>query len=432
MSTLHDDLRTLSYEAYVYFYPLLTMDVTRRQLTGAPADTKPGFGPANEFHHMREFPPADFRAVVRPNFDTLYSSVWLDLTAGPVVIHVPDAQDRYYLLPMLDMWTDVFAAPGKRTTGTGAGEFAIVGPGGGSTPDGVPVITATTPYVWIIGRTQTNGPKDYPNVNAFQDGLSITAPATPSVSDPVDPSGEPLSIVNEMSAIDYLTYAAELLKTIPPHATDFSQLMRLELLGIEVGKSFDASRFDDGDRAEIEAGAKAALHDMTASLAHLGTSVDGWTVLTETMGVYGDAYFRRAVVTMVGLGANQPEDAIYPLLTADADGDVPVGGTDYVLHFDAGGLPPAGAFWSVTMYDVEGFQVANELNRFAIGDRDPLVFNADGSLDLYLQHANPGADKEANWLPSPDSGPLGITLRLYAPDRMVLEGSWTPPPLRKA
>src|SRR5690242_4083376 len=154
---LSADLRTLSYEAFIYFYPLVTMDVTRRQSVNTPEGSRPGVGRPNKFHHVREYPDADFRAVVRPNFDTLYSSAFLDLTAGPVVLRVPDTDDRYHLLPMLDMWTDVFACPGKRTTGTGEQQYLIVGPGEtGELPGGIPVLHAPTPHVWIIGRTQTN------------------------------------------------------------------------------------------------------------------------------------------------------------------------------------------------------------------------------------------------------------------------------------
>jgi hypothetical protein len=158
--------------------------------------------------------------------------------------------------------------------------------------------------------------------------------------------------------------------------------------------------------------------------------VNGWTVLTENIGVYGNAYFKRAVVTLIGLGANPPEDAVYPLLNVDADGNPINGENDYVIHFDADELPPAYAFWSVTMYDAEGFQVANELDRFAIGDRDALTYDADGSLTLYVQHDNPGLERESNWIPAP-KGPLGVTMRLYAPRAEVLDGRWSPPPVRK-
>jgi hypothetical protein len=435
VSTLSDDLRTLSYEAALYFYPLVTMDITRLQAINAPAGTKPGFGPPNEFHHFRAFPTADFRNVVRPNFDTLYSSAFLDLTAGPVILHAPDTDDRYYMLPLIDMWTDVFANPGKRTSGTDAKDFVVTGPGyTGELPDGLPVIAAPTPYVWIIGRTQTNGPADYDAVHKVQDGYSITpvGEAPNHVVDPeYDTTTEPLKLVNNMSTADFFTYAADLLAVNPPHPTDFSQLARIANLGIVAGESFDASRFSAEELAEIDAGRAGALQDMLAALNTLGTNIDGWTTFTETMGVYGNYYFKRAVVTLIGLGANPAEDAVYPLLTADADGNPVAGENDYVIHFDADKLPPAYAFWSVTMYDAEGFQVANELDRFAIGDRDPLTYNADGSLDLYLQHTNPGPERESNWLPAP-LGPLGITMRLYAPKREVLDGRWHPPAVRKA
>ena len=433
MSTLSSDLRTLGYEAFVYFYPMVTMDVTRLQLLNSSGGA-PGSGPPNRFSHMRAFPAADFRAVVRPNFDTLYSSAWLDLTAGPVKLIAPDTDDRYYMLPCLDMWTDVFANPGKRTTGTDGSEWAVVGPGyDGDTPAGLPVIAAPTPYVWIIGRTQTNGVDDYPAVHAVQDGYAIVplGPEPEHVVDPdYDTKTEPLAIANGMAILDYFEYAAKLLAVNPPHASDFSQLARLARLGIEQGKPFDASRFSADEKIELEAGRAAALADMQASLPTLGTSVNGWTVMTSNIGVYGNAYFKRAVVTMVGLGANPPEDAVYPLLNVDADGNQINGDNDYVIHFDADQLPPAYAFWSVTMYDAEGFQVANELDRFAIGDRDDLTFNADGSLDLYVQHANPGGKRVSNWLPAP-KGPLGVTMRLYAPKPQVLDGVWSPPPVRK-
>ena len=162
----------------------------------------------------------------------------------------------------------------------------------------------------------------------------------------------------------------------------------------------------------------------------LAKVVNGWQMNIDTIGVYGNFYVKRAVVAMVGLGAKSAEDAVYPLLLADADGNSLTGNNDYVLHFDRDTLPTVKAFWPVTMYDDQGFQTANSLNRFAIGDRDPLQYNADGSLDLYIQHTSPGPDKEANWLPAPD-GPLGVTMRLYSPKTPLLNGTWAPPPVRR-
>ncbi len=193
-------------EAYTYFYPLVLMDTTRRQAVNVEAGKTIGRGPMNAFTHVPTFPPADFRDVVRPNFDTLYSIAWLDLTKEPMVVAVPDTQGRYYLLEMLDMWSDVFACPGKRTTGTGAGQFAIVPPGWqGRLPEGVQRIDAPTPFVWIIGRTQTNGTKDYEAVHKVQAGYTITPlsqfgrapqPVTATIDPTVDMKTPPMTQVN--------------------------------------------------------------------------------------------------------------------------------------------------------------------------------------------------------------------------------------------
>jgi hypothetical protein len=435
MAVLSGDVRTLSHEAYVYLYPLVTMEVGRQQGINLPADAKPGYGPANAFHHLRTFPPADFRAVVRVNFDTLYSNAWLDLTHGPVRIDLPDTHGRYYLLPLYDMWTDVFATPGARTTGTGPQQYVITPPGWtGPTPSGVPVISAPTPYVWIIGRIQTNGPVDYDFVHSLQDGMSITPlqPVPPHQIDPDhDTATDPLKVVNDMPPLDFFRYAAQALKTSPPHATDFSILARISHLGFTPGQDFDPTRFTAEQITQIEDGATSALREMTAAIPVIGTAVNGWTTFSDTTGVYGNKYFVRAVVTVAGLGANPAEDALYPLLVNDADGEPVTGDRDYIVHFPAGQLPPVGAFWSLTMYDAEGFQIPNEISRFALGDRDPLTYNPDGSLDLYLSPNNPGPGRQANWLPS-KPGPAGAMLRLYAPKPEVLDGRWQPPAVRKA
>lgn len=430
----------IAVEAYVYLYPLVTMEVSRRQLCSSPAGVRPGRGPMGAFTHIREFPSADFKEVVRPNFDTLYSSAWLDLSAEPVIITAPAAGDRYFLLPMLDMWTDVFACPGSRTSGNRPLQLALCTPEwSGELPAGVERIDAPTPTVWMIGRTQTNGPADYENVHAFQDQLGITplsawggdAPVQAPVDlDGVDPGIPPLDQVNAMSGADFFARGLALMARHRPHATDWSTVTRMARLGLIAGDGFDASTLSPVAQAAIAAAPPAALATLGTQFPRLAPVVDGWMSLTDTMGVYGNFYVKRAVVSMVGLGANQPEDAIYPVLQHDADGQPLDGANRYVVHFDAGALPPVDAFWSITMYDAHGFQVANELDRFAIGDRDALTFNADGSLDIHLQPDNPGPDKVGNWLPS-QPGPLGVTMRLYEPQPAALDGTWTPPPVRK-
>ena len=435
------DAYAIGVEAYVYFYPLISMDITRKVTTNVPAGAKPGLGPMGAFQHFKAYPTADFREVVRPNFDTLYSIAWLDLTKEPMIVSAPDTADRYYLLPMLDMWSDVFAVPGKRTNGTKAASWAVIPQGWtGTLPQGVERIDAPTPYVWIIGRTQTDGPTDYEAVHKVQEGYTVTPlsqwdkklqPAA-FIPDPtVDTKTAPLDQVNGMPAAKYFGYGAELMKLHPPHITDWSMLARLKRIGIEPGKSFDYEKTAPEVRAALDRAVVDGLKLMKDKVPTLARVVNGWQMNTDTMGVYGNHYLKRAVVAMIGLGANQPEDAIYPMNVADADGKPMEGSGKYVLHFAKEEIPPVGAFWSITMYDADGFQVANKLNRFAIGDRDELKFNADGSLDIYIQAESPGADKESNWLPSPAKGKLGITMRLYAPKPQALDGRWNPPAVRK-
>jgi hypothetical protein len=436
-----EEANAIAIEAYHFLYPLVTMDVTRRVTTNYSAGVKPGMGPANHFHHLRAFPTADFREVVRPNFDTLYSSAWLDLRLEPMIISVPDKNGRYYLLPMLDMWSDVFAVPGKRTSGTQARHFGLVPKNWrGSLPAGIERIEAQTAFIWIIGRTQTNGPQDYPAVAKVQDGYTITplsawgkpAKSVQTVVDvSVDMKADPLSQVNGMDGKAFFSSAAEIMKENPPHATDWSQVSRLKRLGIEPGKSFDFAKAPAVVRTALDAATKEAMKQMQEKLPTLARVANGWQMNTDTIGVYGNFYLKRAIVAMVGLGANQPEDAIYPLLIADHEGKALEGGKEYVLRFGREELPPVNAFWSVTMYDEKGFQIPNSLNRFAIGDRDALKFESDGSLKIYIQASSPGQDKESNWLPAPEKGRLGVTMRLYAPRAAALDGRWVPPPVRR-
>ncbi|HTJ24618.1 MAG TPA: DUF1254 domain-containing protein [Candidatus Limnocylindria bacterium] len=439
-ATAVDELRTIATEGYVYFYPLVTMDVTRRVATNVPAGQSVARGPANAFTHLRTFPPPTMRDVVRPNFDTLYSVAWLDLTAEPVLLTVPDTGGRYYLLPMLDMWTDVFASPGKRTTGTSKHTFAVVPPRwNGSLPDGTIRIDAPTPFVWVIGRTQTNGASDYAAVNRIQDGMLVTplsqfgrpaVPPTVAIDPSVDMTTPPLHQVNAMSARDFFTRAVDVMKVNPPHIVDEPILARLERLGIVAGAAFDFERAAPAVKTALEQATKDGLATIREKVPTLARSVNHWQMNTDTVGVYGTYYLKRACIAMFGLGANLPEDAIYPLNLGDSAGEPLDGSRSYVLHFTGDQLPPVDAFWSVTLYDPDGFPVPNGLNRNAIGDRDPLTYNADGSLDLFVQRISPGRDKEANWIPAP-TGPFNLLLRLYAPRASVTRGAWAPPPVMR-
>jgi hypothetical protein len=440
ISITEAEANEIAVEGYVYFYPLISLDVTRRVTTNVPPGVKPGLGPAGMFHHMRTYPDVNFREVVRPNFDTLYSLAWFDVANEPMIVSIPDTAGRYYVFPFYDMWTDVFAAPGKRTSGTGAGHFAFVMPGWkGTLPEGVERIEAPTPTCSTVVRTQTNGPGDYEAVRKVQDGYKLTPlsqwgkavkPIEAQMDSTVDMKTPPVDQVNNMPGAQYFSYAAELMKIHPPHFTDWSTLARLKRIGIEPGNSFDFEKADPVVKTALENAPKAGLQWMKNALPMLARITNGWQMNTDTMGVYGNFYLKRAIVALVGLFANQCEDAVYPLNVAADDGKPMDGANKYLMHFTKEELPPCDAFWSITMYDDEGFQSANPINRYAIGDRDELKYNTDGSLDIYMQHESPGADKESNWLPCP-TDKLGITMRLYAPKAQALDGRWNPPAVQK-
>jgi hypothetical protein len=435
-----EEAHAIGVDAYVYFYPLLTMDITRKQFTNIEPGKEFGKGPMNMFVSVPEYPPADFKGVVRSNFDTLYSIAWLDLTKEPLVIAAPDTAGRFYLLPMLDMWSDVFASPGWRTTGTDAAQFLVTPPGWtGTVPAGLNHLPAPTPFVWVIGRTKTDGAGDYAAVHKIQAGYTVTPlsrlgkgaePVSVKIDPAVDMKTPPKIQVDTMSAADYFAYAAELLKVHPAHGTDQPLLAQIKRIGIEPGKSFSMDALDPEIKAALETAPKDAQALMAWKVPTLARVVNGWSMNTDTMGVYGNYYLKRAIVAQVGLGANLPEDAIYPLNIGDTNGNALDGAHKYVLHFAKDEVPPVNAFWSITLYDPEGFQVGNELNRFAVSSWMPFKNNADGSLDIYFQNENPGKELEANWLPAP-KGPFNLTMRLYGPKSEALNGKWNPPAVKQ-
>jgi len=450
MPLTDDQMHAIGVDAYLYFYPLLSVDITRRVSTNVEAGKEPLKGPMNTFLNAAAYPPGNLKLVVRFNFDTLYSVAYLDLTKEPVVVSSPDTGGRYFLLPMLDMWTDVFASPGWRTTGTQAQTFLIIPPGYRADlrdraieqyklPKDTQLIDAPTPYVVIIGRTKTDGPQDYDAVHKIQAGYKIALlsqwgqppqPVSVQVDPSIDMKTPPKTQVDTMPAARYFSYAAELLKVDPPHITDQPMIAQLKKIGIEPGKSFDFDKADPAVQKALIAAREDAQQLMQWALPRLARVTNGWSMNTNTMGVYGNYYLKRAIVAQQGLGANVPEDAIYPLNLGDEAGRPLDGANKYTLHFNKGDTPPVYAFWSVTLYDSEGFQVPNALNRFAISSWMPFHYNADGSLDLYFQNESPGPDKEVNWLPGP-KGPFNLCLRLYAPKSDALTGKWNPPPVMR-
>ena len=237
--------------------------------------------------------------------------------------------------------------------------------------------------------------------------------------------------VNALDGAAMLTRLSELMGKYPPHANDYPILFRMRAFGLEPGKNFDVSKLDPKTVETINAAAKDALSSLPVAMRRMGRLENGWNVLTENIGTYGTSYKQRAVIALGGLGANLPEDAIYPTVFVDGAGQPLSGANAYVLHFDKDKTPPANAFWSVTMYDKDGFQVPNPINRYAIGDRDKLTFNPDGSLDIYLQAEFSRGGEEANWLPAPHDASFQPTMRIYSPRAAVADGTWMPPPLKR-
>lgn len=431
---MSEDLAGPAVDAWLYGYPLVTMDVSRRVMTHGPDQA-----PLNTFHHMRTFPDSTFTDVVSPNADTLYSAAWLDLRAEPVVLSVPDTDGRYYMMPMLSGWTDVFAAPGSRTTGSDAGDFAICGPGWqGELPTGVRRVESPTALAWIIGRTDTAGTRDYLAVHALQDSCLLTplsgfAPGMPAPA-PVAPlpadtgPGSPADQVHTMDGPAFFTRLAELLADNPPAEADAPALERFAALGLVPGRPWDAGSLAPEAREAVEAAPAAGIAAIEQAMAaRQGDTVNGWS-WPRGLGDYGTDYAERAVVTYFGLGANLDADALYPNAYNDAAGEPLSGEYRYEMRFEPGELPPVNGFWSLTLYDEKQVFADNPLDRYALGDRDPLLTGADGSLTLYVQHESPGAGREANWLPAP-SGAFNLYFRLYWPLPAALDGSWQLPPV---
>ena len=427
-------------QAYLYGFPLVVMDLTKAAGT---AVTVPGeiTAPVNQFAVMTRYPDASFRAVPRTGLDTLFATAWADLDAEPLVLSVPDTSGRYYVIALFDMWSNVFASIGPRTTGTGAASFLIAGPRWQGTPpaDVTKTFRSPTRFVWVNGQMQANGPQDYDVVNALQKQYKLTPlsawgqPYAPPAAVPVDPNADgtipPLERIQAMDAAAFFGRLARLMKDNPPAAADGPIVEKLRTLGIEPGKDFDVNTLDPYVARGLQRamGAFALLQKGVQDL----TTKNGWIVMPANMGAYGTDYETRAGIALVGLGAIQPHDVSYPTAFLDGDEKPLDAGNRYVLHFDKGQTPPTRVSWSISMYDPQGFYVPNALNRYNLAAWMPLQFNADGSLDIYIQTDSPGPGKEANWLPAPKNGAFSLTIRNFWPRDEALDGSYTVPPVKK-
>ncbi len=433
---LDPDIASIAADAYIFGYPLVSMDVSRRVMTNVPSPGQ-GRAPVNQVAALYAYPTAAYRDAVAPNVNTLYNSMWLDVSKGPIVVHMPDTHGRYYVMEMLDGWTNVIASPGKRTTGTAAQDILVAGPAWrGTAPAGITTtVKSPTNMVWVINRIQANGPRDYPAVNPLQQAITtkplagygkpFTWPAG-TVDPGVDMKTAVLTQVNRMTGAEFFTAMARAMKDNPPLAADAPMVARMARIGLRPGEF----KPDPAQAGAIDAGANAGLAKIQRSVTSVSRVNNGWISIGDC-GEYGTKYLTRAVVALKGLGCNLPEDALYPTTTTDSEGRKLNGASDYVVHFASGQEPPTKAFWSITMYDAHNFLVDNPINRYAISSWMPLRKNADGSTDIYVQQVPPPAARGTNWLPAP-SGDFVLMLRDYWPGQAMIDGTWKPPAVTKA
>lgn len=438
----HKEGRAWAYgvEAYVYGFPLMMMDLTKEAATAVP--TAGEFtAPVNQFAVMTHYPDVSFRAVPRTGLDTLFAVAWADLDHEPLVLSVPDTGGRYYVIALFDMWSNVFASIGSRSTGTAAQSFLIAGPRWQGTPpaDVKQVYRSPTRFVWVNGQMLCNGPADYDAVNALQKqykltplsawGQPYTPPAEVRVTPGVDTKTPPAAQVQKMDAAAYFGRLARLMKDNPPAAADAPMVAKLKDIGIVPGQDFDFAALDPGTRHGLQR-AMDGFALLEKGVKMLKTD-NGWIVMPKDMANYGTDYVTRAGIALVGLGAILPVDIQYPTAFDDGDNKPLDAAHRYVLHFDKGQTPPTNVSWSISMYDPQGYYVPNKINRYNLAGWMPLTHNADGSLDIYIQTESPGADKESNWLPAPASGPFNLVIRDFWPKEAMLDGSYKVPPVRR-
>ncbi len=422
-------------EAYEFVFPLVLMDTTRAKMTNTVEATNLQ-APANQFIHAASLASADSKDVVTPNVDTVYSQVWLDLKAEPVVLQKP-AVDRYCSFAVLDAYTNCVTVLGTGGDGQGENTYLITGPDySGDLPNGMTQVSMPTNMGWIIGRTLCNGPEDLTNVHNIQNEMwvgtlsSFETGAAPKGGnfDP-DLNGIPLENVLSMTPTEFFTSANNLMVENPPAEADAPLMNRLKALNIGPGLTFDPKVLGKDAAAQW----KAMLGGLRTKLVEASKPYlvqNGiWSCYGAPIAEFGTAYSYRSLIALAGLGANPVSVAVYPKATTDSQGQRLTGEKNYVLRFDADMLPPVQdlGFWSITAYDsANDLLIDNEINRYCLNDRSNLIYGEDGSLEIYLQANPPAGELRNNWLPICE-GEFHFHLRLYLPEESVLNGGWIAP-----
>ncbi len=438
------DLKAIAEEAFVYGFPMV-MNYGVLYETFLDRTSSQFRTPLNEIGNTaRVFTPKD-TSVVTPNSDTPYSMFCADLRAEPFVFTVPRIEpERFFSFQLIDLYTFNYGYVGSRTTGNGGGSFMIAGPSWmGEKPEGIDrVFRCETEFTFAIVRTQLFRPDDLSNVVRIQSGYRLQ-PLSSFLKTPAPASSAAIAwpkIDKGLAASQPFAYLGFLLQFCPPVGDAKSELplrARLAKIGIEPGKPFPSESFSPEQKAELAAGIRSGIEKINAQVRTVGQGVNGWRVTTRGIGdrsVYAGDWLLRAAVARAGIYANDPAEAIYPILATDSDGNPPDGHAHrYTLTFPAGELPPVDSFWSVTMYDAKTqLLIENPIDRYLINSPmlPDMAKDADGSLTLYLQKDSPGKAHEANWLPAPD-GPIYLVMRLYRPRPEALELKWKPPALKR-
>jgi hypothetical protein len=437
------EAKRIAIDSYIYGYALITSDVTERAFINTTAPNPETFqAPINQLVNIPKYPPADYKGVTAPNADTLYSAGFMDVTKEPVLLSYPDMHGRYFLFPIYSQWTNVIAAPGKRTLGTGPQTIAITGPDWhGTLPAGVTqVVKSPTNSVFTIGRVYADGTDaDYAQVNAEQKDFRLVPlsaygkPYTPPAGT-VDPAGPSVKdkVREVIAAMDLQTYFNDMAKSMainpPVLPQDAPIVAEMAKIGLIPGQPFSMDKLSTADQAALADVAKIASARIGEQQKIANKAVNGWMLTTGT-GAYGTRYLWRAAVSEFGWGANLVKDAVYPNRKTDSTGKLFSGNNTYMLHFAKDKTPPVKGFWSITMYDSSYYFYPNPLNKLTVSMRDKPVANADGSIDLYFSHEKPANAPEANWLPAP-ADQFILILRMYWPMETppsILDGTWTPP-----
>ncbi|HEU0024002.1 MAG TPA: DUF1254 domain-containing protein [Thermoleophilaceae bacterium] len=418
--------RAYSTGVAAYVYGLAPLSVS---------NTVPRF-PRNQIVSIATLVEPEVRTVIAPNVDTTYTVGQIDLSDGPLVVDVPDTGGRYYVLQFMDAYSNTFAYVGRRTTGTSAGSHVLVPPGySGALPAGARRINSPTNLIWLIGRTLVRSTADLPAVEELMRAYRLTPLASWSAGERTDPivlPGFP-PMQNELVLPKGLTYFDELgeaLAANPPPRRDACAQRAFRRVGVGPGLA-PSTQASGAVRTALAAAAKAAPRLVTRAVEHVNAYSrdrnNGWLVPLDYIGDYGRNYLGRAVIAKFALGANTAPETVYPAAVTDGRGRALRGRHRYRVRFPRGKLPPAGAFWSLTLYTDDGYLYPNAARRYAIGDRTPgLRRGRDGSLTISIQHARPGGAAAANWLPAP-RGLFRMIMRVYEPRRSILSGRWKPP-----